>query len=99
MIYERMLLVFIRNSYLSAGNVSGFYHQRLTLKCQNKEIRFEVLTAVVMNVEIFWDTAPCSPYVNRRSSETLVHIRDTRRCIPEVTTVKESKTLGTKCIK
>jgi hypothetical protein len=28
-------------------------------------VGFEVLTAVVTNVEIFWDIAPCSPYVNR----------------------------------
>jgi hypothetical protein len=29
-------------------------------------VGFEVLTAVVMNVALFWDIAPCSPYVNRR---------------------------------
>jgi hypothetical protein len=28
--------------------------------------KFEVLTAVVMNVAIFWDIALCNPYVNRR---------------------------------
>jgi hypothetical protein len=27
-------------------------------------VGFEFLTAVVMNVAIFWDTAPCSPHVN-----------------------------------
>jgi hypothetical protein len=31
---------------------------------------FQVLTAVVVNVVIFWDTAPCSPYVNRRLGGT-----------------------------
>jgi hypothetical protein len=30
-----------------------------------EEVRFEVLTAVIMNITIFWDTAQCSPYVNR----------------------------------
>jgi hypothetical protein len=29
-------------------------------------IEFEVPTVVVMNVAIFWDIVPCSPYVNRR---------------------------------
>jgi hypothetical protein len=28
-------------------------------------LEFDVLTKVVMNVAIFWDTAPCSPYMNR----------------------------------
>jgi hypothetical protein len=27
---------------------------------------FEVITTVVMNVDIFWHIAPCSTYVNRR---------------------------------
>jgi hypothetical protein len=27
-------------------------------------VRFEVLTAAVMNVDIFWDIVPCSLYVN-----------------------------------
>jgi hypothetical protein len=29
-------------------------------------VGFEVLTAVAMNAAIFWDIAPCSPYVERR---------------------------------
>jgi hypothetical protein len=33
------------------------------MKC----VVFEVLKAVVMNVAIFWDTAPCSPYMKRYS--------------------------------
>jgi hypothetical protein len=39
--------------------------------CVDIQIRvgFEVLTAVVMNVAIVWDIAPCSPYVNRRFEE------------------------------
>jgi hypothetical protein len=32
--------------------------------------RYEVLTAVVMNVAVFWDIAPCSPHVSRRFVET-----------------------------
>jgi hypothetical protein len=39
----------------------------------------EVLTAVVMDFAVFWDIAPCSLYVNRRSTETSVHIR-TKQC-------------------
>jgi hypothetical protein len=35
-----------------------------------KLVGFEVLTAVVMNVAIFWDIAPCSPYVNQRFGGT-----------------------------
>jgi hypothetical protein len=31
-----------------------------------RDLEFEVLTAVVMNVAILWDIAPCSPYTNRR---------------------------------
>jgi hypothetical protein len=31
---------------------------------------FEVPTAVVMNVAIFWDIAPCSSYANRCSGRT-----------------------------
>jgi hypothetical protein len=40
-------------------------------------VGFKVLTAVVMNVAIIWGIAPCSPYVDRCSSETSVHIRTT----------------------
>jgi hypothetical protein len=29
-------------------------------------VTFEVLTAVVMRVAIFWDIASCSPYINQR---------------------------------
>jgi hypothetical protein len=32
--------------------------------------RFQVLTVVFMNVAIFWDIEPCSPYVNRRFGGT-----------------------------
>jgi hypothetical protein len=31
----------------------------------SRYVGLEVLTAVVMNVTIFWDTVPCSQYVNR----------------------------------
>jgi hypothetical protein len=33
-------------------------------------VEFEALTTIVINAAIFWDIAPCGPYVNRRSSET-----------------------------
>jgi hypothetical protein len=29
-----------------------------------KFVGFEVLTAVVLKIAIFWDRAPCSPYMN-----------------------------------
>jgi hypothetical protein len=35
----------------------------MTKKKVKTNIGFEVLTAVVMNVAIFWDISPCSPYV------------------------------------
>jgi hypothetical protein len=41
-------------------------------------VGFEVITAVVVNVAIFWDIAQCSPYVNRRFGSRSVHILDTR---------------------
>jgi hypothetical protein len=62
-----------------------------------EKVRFEVLTRVVMNAEILWDIAPCSQYVNRRTSETLDPIRTTRCCIQEVTTLKKIKFFFTKC--
>jgi hypothetical protein len=34
------------------------------------DVGFEVLTAVVMNVPVFWDIVLCSPYVNHRSEGT-----------------------------
>jgi hypothetical protein len=33
-------------------------------------VKFEVLTVVVMKVAIFWDTMPCSPYMNRHFKGT-----------------------------
>jgi hypothetical protein len=36
-------------------------------------VGFEVLTVVVMNVAIFWDIAPCSPYFNRCFGGHLLH--------------------------
>jgi hypothetical protein len=30
-------------------------------ECHEDDVRFEVLTAVVMNVAIFWVIAPCCP--------------------------------------
>jgi hypothetical protein len=37
-------------------------------------LRFEVFTAVVINVAIFWDISPCSPYVNRRFGKSNISI-------------------------
>jgi hypothetical protein len=36
-------------------------------------VAFEVITAVVMKVAIFWDIAPCSPYMNQRFEGTYHH--------------------------
>jgi hypothetical protein len=52
------------------------------------------ITYTVKNA-VFWDVAPCKYSVNRRSSETLVHTRSTRRHTSEdtffiVTAVKTS---------
>jgi hypothetical protein len=35
---------------------------------------FEALASVVMNVSIFWDIAPCSPYMNRRFGGCIISI-------------------------
>jgi hypothetical protein len=43
----------------------GVYNQTLS-----SYVRSEVLTAAVMNVVIFWDIAPCSPFVNQRFRRT-----------------------------
>jgi hypothetical protein len=36
----------------------------------NTRAGLEILTAAAMNIAISWDTAPCSPNVNRRLGET-----------------------------
>jgi hypothetical protein len=41
------------------------YVHRPDLQKRKHNVGTEVLTAVVMNVAIFWDIAPCSPYMNR----------------------------------
>jgi hypothetical protein len=58
-------------------------------------VGFEVFTAVVIKVAIFWSIAPCSPYVNGSfgfstlkmeaicTPEASIHIRTTRRYTPE----------------
>jgi hypothetical protein len=37
-----------------------------------KYVGFEVLTAVMRNVAVFWDTALCGPYANHVSVERLI---------------------------
>jgi hypothetical protein len=44
--------------------------------CVWKEVGFEVLTAVVMNVAIFWHITPCSPYVNQSFGGTYHLLQD-----------------------
>jgi hypothetical protein len=46
-------------------------------KSKRKEIRFEVLTAVVTKFSIFWDIAPCSTYMSRRFGGTYHFCLDT----------------------
>jgi hypothetical protein len=43
---------------------------RAHLKTINANVRFEVLTAVLMNNAISWDIALCRLYVNRRYGRT-----------------------------
>jgi hypothetical protein len=46
---------------------------KLTVLAKHIDIRFDVLTAIVMKSFIFWDTTPCSPFiVDRRSEEYVV---------------------------
>jgi hypothetical protein len=41
--------------------------RQIIMQVGKKEVKeFEALTAVAINVAIFWDIAPCSQYVNRR---------------------------------
>jgi hypothetical protein len=41
----------------------------------------QILYALFLKNVIFWDVAPCRPYVNLRSSETWVHTRSTQHHI------------------
>jgi hypothetical protein len=53
------------------------------------DVGFEVLTAVVMNVAIFCDIAPCSPYVNRSFGRKYrLHLQD-RKSTEQGTTVQQ----------
>jgi hypothetical protein len=45
--------------------------------------KIDILIAEVMNIVIFWDMTPCSPYVKRSSSEMFLYIRTTWRYIPK----------------
>jgi hypothetical protein len=48
--------------------------------------RFEVLTAVVRNVAIFWDTALCSPYVTGHfGGKFHLHLQGRKSAEPETT--------------
>jgi hypothetical protein len=38
-------------------------------------VGFEVLTEVVINVAIFWDIAPCGPYMNRFGGTYHLHLQ------------------------
>jgi hypothetical protein len=46
-------------------------------------VRFEIFTAATMKNAVFWDVAPCTSYVNRRSSEMSVYTRSIRHHIQE----------------
>jgi hypothetical protein len=52
-------------------------------------VGIEIMTAVVMNVAIFWDIAPCSPYVNRCFGGTY-HLRlQDRKSAEQETSVQQ----------
>jgi hypothetical protein len=48
------------------------------------QVRFEVLTAVDINVAIFWDIAPYSPNVSRRFGGTYrLHLQGRKSAVKE----------------
>jgi hypothetical protein len=51
--------------------VQSIVQTRRMMECTLKYVGYEALTAVVMNVAIFWDIAPSSPFVHRRFRGTL----------------------------
>jgi hypothetical protein len=53
MVYERLHIVFIKHScYLSARDVSGILHQRLTLKVANKKSKVFMTILFVRSVKV-----------------------------------------------
>jgi hypothetical protein len=56
--------------YCRKLSVISYAMEWMTKKSGCDYVGFQFLTVVVMNVSIFLDTAPCSPYVNRRFGET-----------------------------
>jgi hypothetical protein len=49
---------------------------------------FEVLASVVMKVSIFWDIAPCSPYMKRRFGGCISSLQGRKRA-EEKTSVQQ----------
>jgi hypothetical protein len=47
-------------------NSSLVIGSNIQFKFTESSVGFKVLTEVIMNVAIFWDMAPCNPYMNRR---------------------------------
>jgi hypothetical protein len=64
----REIRVFVRNITI------------ISTEIENKCLRFEVLTALIMKGSVFWDITPCSPLeANKRFGETwCLHLRDRR---------------------
>jgi hypothetical protein len=57
--------------YMSTISATHFYPEdggRMYHRMSKYCVGSEVLTAVVMNVTIFWDIAPCSPYMGAHGS-------------------------------
>jgi hypothetical protein len=52
-----------------ASELLAIFRLLFALQTSERFVWFEVLTAVVINVAIFCDIAPCSPYENRRFGE------------------------------
>jgi hypothetical protein len=67
------------------------------VRTEIKFVGFEVFTAVVLKSIFFWDMTPCSALSGTRrfGGTYLLHLRTTRRHIPEEDTLQK---LSYKCI-
>jgi hypothetical protein len=56
-------------------------------------VGFGALTAVTMNVAIFWDIAPCSPYVKRCFGGTYHFLLQGRKSAKQETSVQPEESV------
>jgi hypothetical protein len=68
----RRLLFIIRAGTTVLMSRYNFVHRKLMDK--QMDVGFEVLTAVVMDVTIFWDIVLYSPYLNRSLGRSVASI-------------------------